>query len=876
MKSAIGLGLIFNCHNLMKKLVKLVLLVFCFALLSFSSVNSSPTTAPTILTRKTVLILFPYQIDMPHHILAEQALRDEFGKITDLRLDLYFEYMDLNRFPGEALQQQFWGLYAAKYASKQIDLVIIVNESILTLWLEGGDEVAPSVPVVFFDIPTGWVAEQHTPANLTGVTATLDYTRSIEWFLQARPLVNEIVLVHGVGVADQEDFYAIRHLLDVYQERLKFTDLSNLPLDEIKRRVTELPETAVVLYHLMFEDASGERYRPIDALRELAEVSSVPVISGYDQFIGTGSLGGYVYSIEEQARQAAQIGLRILRGEPANSIPISTDQSNRFVFDYSVLVRYDIPIGMLPLGSVIKNREETLWERYRAQFLALFAGFSLLLLLVVHLLRINHQLRQARLDLEFLNENLETQVRERTSQLSQANQYLENQISERTVIGEALKSSEERYRFLTENIKDVIWVFDLVEKRFTYVSPSVEPFLGYTADEIIARSLAEIFPPVSFDKVREGIEKTLAAYLQYPSNLQLDSNEMVLNRKDGSPIWVETITNYYLSEESGRVQIIGVSREITARKRIEAMVRKLSRAVEQSASTIMVTNIEGIIEFVNPAFERTTGYSQQEAVGKKPSILKSGFTSPETYKNLWQTISHGEVWRGELLNRKKNNDLYWEYVVISPVRDADGRITDYVAVKDDITVRKQAEATLKQYTQSLEELKERLSEQAMRDPLTGVFNRRFMMETLEREMARATRDGHPLSLVMMDIDHFKKVNDTYGHMAGDEVLKVLAKFLELETRKSDIVSRYGGEEFVVLMPKISGVDAQQRAETWRVELQTSQIAYDDHLISITVSMGIAVKEDGILSCDNLLSHADQALYSAKQAGRNTIVVWQEY
>jgi diguanylate cyclase (GGDEF)-like protein/PAS domain S-box-containing protein len=306
------------------------------------------------------------------------------------------------------------------------------------------------------------------------------------------------------------------------------------------------------------------------------------------------------------------------------------------------------------------------------------------------------------------------------------------------------------------------------------------------------------------------------------------------------------------------------------------MVRKLSRAVEQSASTIMVTNIEGIIEFVNPAFERTTGYSQQEAVGKKPSILKSGFTSPETYKNLWQTISHGEVWRGELLNRKKNNDLYWEYVVISPVRDADGRITDYVAVKDDITVRKQAEATLKQYTQSLEELKERLSEQAMRDPLTGVFNRRFMMETLEREMARATRDGHPLSLVMMDIDHFKKVNDTYGHMAGDEVLKVLAKFLELETRKSDIVSRYGGEEFVVLMPKISGVDAQQRAESWRVELQTSQIAYDDHLISITVSMGIAVKEDGILSCDNLLSHADQALYSAKQAGRNTIVVWQEY
>ena len=209
------------------------------------------------------------------------------------------------------------------------------------------------------------------------------------------------------------------------------------------------------------------------------------------------------------------------------------------------------------------------------------------------------------------------------------------------------------------------------------------------------------------------------------------------------------------------------------------------------------------------------------------------------------------------------------------MRDTDGQITDYVAVKDDVTARKQAEATMKQYTQSLEELKEKLHEQAIRDPLTGVFNRRFMMESLEREVERANREGYPLSLVMMDIDHFKSVNDVYGHLAGDQVLKELARFLEYETRKSDIVCRYGGEEFVVLMPKISAVNARRRAESWRAEIQVSQTAYGDSLISVTISMGIAVKEDSTLTCDGLISRADLALYSAKQAGRNNTVVWQE-
>ena len=149
--------------------------------------------------------------------------------------------------------------------------------------------------------------------------------------------------------------------------------------------------------------------------------------------------------------------------------------------------------------------------------------------------------------------------------------------------------------------------------------------------------------------------------------------------------------------------------DIIKRQRAEEELRKLSRAVEQSGSMIFITDLSGNIEFVNPAFSKITGYSPEEAIGQNPSMIKSGKMSPETYEELWTTISRGEVWEGELLNRKKNGELYWEFANISPVKDKDGKITHYLAVKEDITDRKLAEELLKESHQKLQEVNERLA-----------------------------------------------------------------------------------------------------------------------------------------------------------------------
>lgn len=821
--------------------------------------------------RKNILLLFPYQPNLPHHILATQAIEQELLQASDFEFDLYFEYLDLNRFPASTYMRQAFSLLAAKYRHKPIDLVIIANEITLDLWLENRSQIAPDAPVVFFNIPAGRLNALNLLANFTGTGTRVEYSPALEWLLTVRPEINEIVLVRGVGKADKEGIQSVDNLLEVFAGRLKITDLSNLSLEEIKIRVASLPPTSVVVFHMLFEDVTGVQYIPLEALREVAAAASVPVLSGYAQFIGTGTLGGYMYSVTEEASQAARTGLRILRGESASAIPVITGPGNRFIFDQAVLRRFNIPEASLPPNSLVENKDINLWEYHRTEIVATGVMILALTILSLYLGTISRQLNITRDALTRLNADLETQVEERTAKLSESNLRLELEIAERRQAEDLMRNSEEKYRFLAENITDVIWIFDMNQQMFTYVSPSIERQLGYSAAEVQSRRMDEILTPKSAEKAAIGIGQTFQLYLDDPSDPQIDYDDLEMLHKNGSTVWTETITNYHTNEKTGHIEIIGVSRDISARKIAQDSLRQLSRAVDQSASMILITNTQGAIEFVNPAFEKGTGYSLAEVRGKNPRLLKSGQVPGEVFQNLWETISRGDIWQGELLNRKKNGELFWENAIISPIRDPDGQISHYVAVNEDITIRKKHEAELHDYTKKLEVLQAQLREQAIRDPLTGVFNRRYLMETLDREIARSRRENHPLSLMIMDVDYFKIVNDTYGHLVGDQTLQRLARLLEKSTRKGDVICRYGGEEFVVLMPHTSLEDAVRRAESWRNTLENSPLQFSGLTIAVTISVGVASNEAEDMTSQDLLSQADRSLYRAKGNGRNRVV-----
>ncbi|CAK0777386.1 diguanylate cyclase [Gammaproteobacteria bacterium] len=294
---------------------------------------------------------------------------------------------------------------------------------------------------------------------------------------------------------------------------------------------------------------------------------------------------------------------------------------------------------------------------------------------------------------------------------------------------------------------------------------------------------------------------------------------------------------------------------IISRHQAAARLRQLSQAVEQSPGSVVITDINACIQYVNRKFIEVTGYSFEEAIGKNPRFLKSGYTSPETYRELWETVAAGQTWHGEFHNRKKNGDHYWEQASISPIKEQGGTVTHYVAVKEDITLRKEYE--------------ERLLRQAHFDNLTNLPNRLLALDRFSQALAHARRQGRMAAVLFIDLDHFKRINDTLGHTVGDELLRQTAARLKGCTRESDTVARLGGDEFMIILFDIDGPTAAELVAGNILAVFTEPFIINHRELFIRASIGISIYPLDDIDAHNLLRNADAAMYLAKGEGRGT-------
>lgn len=300
-----------------------------------------------------------------------------------------------------------------------------------------------------------------------------------------------------------------------------------------------------------------------------------------------------------------------------------------------------------------------------------------------------------------------------------------------------------------------------------------------------------------------------------------------------------------------------------------AALHLLQAAVEQAGEAILITDalvdLPGPrILYVNPAFLEMTGYAASDLLGRTPRILQGPESDRDLLCRLRRCLRGGTPFHGQGINYRKGSVPYHAEWRINPVRSASGEITHFMATLRDVTERRDYEERLKAQTAALEEANTQLRALATTDGLTGLRNHREFHAQMECERQRSARDGTPLSLVLLDVDRFKQYNDTFGHPAGDEVLKALAALLRGHARTVDLVARYGGEEFAVLLPGTTEAGACAVAE----RLRSAVAAHAWPARAVTISLGVATLRGGEAGPLPLLDQADKALYHSKAGGRD--------
>lgn len=412
---------------------------------------------------------------------------------------------------------------------------------------------------------------------------------------------------------------------------------------------------------------------------------------------------------------------------------------------------------------------------------------------------------------------------------------------------QTLRESEAKYRLLFESNPQPMWVYDSKTLRFLAVNESAVTRYGYSRAEFLTMTMADIRPP-----------EDVPVMIQATAALADDSTATNLWRhrtKSGAERWVEVTS--HATQFDGRAARLVISTDVSERKQAEAQLRLQAAALESAANAIMITDRLNRITWINPAFTLLTGYGPGEVVGRTSDLLESGEQDREFYRNLHATSQAGEVWQGELINRRKDGTLYAAEQTITPVLNEQGAVTSFITIMQDITERKRSEQQIRYL--------------ASHDSLTGLSNRLELESYLERAVGRAGR-GQESALLFLDMDNFKLVNDTVGHNAGDQLLIILSSLLGETLRAGDLLTRVGADNFAVLLEGTPLDQARLIAETLRGTVDAYPFYVGGRNFDLSLSLGL-VPVDGTVSAGDLLAQADSAMHTAKRQGGNRVAVY---
>ena len=415
----------------------------------------------------------------------------------------------------------------------------------------------------------------------------------------------------------------------------------------------------------------------------------------------------------------------------------------------------------------------------------------------------------------------------------------------------AAEKSQRLLQAIMNSAPTLIYVFDR-EGRLLFCNQQFEKAVGHSRESMIGTLRTDFLPAAIAEQHHNNDQSVLANGLALSieeSNQENDGEHTYLTLKSA------------LRDADGEISaVIGVSTDITSRKKAEKDLQLASTIFANTADGIIVTDPAGTIVLTNPAFTQITGYSAAEAQGKNPRILQSDHQDAGFYRTMWQALGSVGLWQGEIWNRRKNGELFPEWLSITTVLDPCGAVSNYVGVFSDISAIKRSQAELEHL--------------AHFDPLTELPNRSLFHDRLSHALERAGRYNQHVAVMVLDLDRFKTVNDSLGHPIGDQLLQQVAHRLKDCVRVEDTVARLGGDEFSVVLANLKSGDNIVDIARKILDSIERPFSINGHAAMVSTSIGIAVFPEDGTTPDLLIRNADAAMYQSKAAGRNTYHYYQ--
>lgn len=547
---------------------------------------------------------------------------------------------------------------------------------------------------------------------------------------------------------------------------------------------------------------------------------------------------------------------------------IASELTHRDTFDAfeNVIVDRDLASSYLPIrnedGRVLAVFElysdvtPFVQELQRSQLAVVLSVIALLALLygALHIVVGRaHGIIQAQCDaLEKTNEQLDTRVRERAAALLEANRDLVGKIIERR------RAEQDAKRLLIE--KDAI-LNNISEgvaflRRGTVMTCNrrMEELFGFGQGEFLGKRGDRLYAD-------RNAYRALArdAYAALRKGLPY-YRETELVRKDGTLFW-GALTGRMLMSERFKGGSVWVFTDISDRKKAEERTRLTAKVFENTQEGVIITDHEAQILAVNKAFTEVTGYPEEEVIGKTPRIMQSGRQDRAFYDAMWAALEQSGQWKGEIWNRRKNGDIFPEWLSISAVRNEHGGLSHYVGVFSDITEIKRSQ--------------DKVSFLAYHDPLTQLPNRLLFHDRLAQGIQRAEREQSKFAVYFIDLDNFKHVNDSLGHHVGDRLLQEVAQKLQAQLRKADTIARLGGDEFTVLVEEMDGPRGAALVAEKLAGIFQKPFSLDGHDVYVTASIGICLYPTDGIDTNTLIRNADAAMYRAKGYGKNQFHFYEQ-